>query len=91
MVAIAATVWVVLYAVGGLSEWVAIGLQTAAAAITLVMVFVIQHAQRRTEAAIQLKLDALIRVSDANDALAGIEHTEGGELERQRRHVHQTG
>jgi low affinity Fe/Cu permease len=86
------TVWLIVYALRGFPEWMAIALQTAAAAVTLVVVFVIQHAQRRTEAAIQLKLDALIRASDADDALAEIERAEGDELERRReRQSHRVG
>jgi low affinity Fe/Cu permease len=92
VVAAAVTLWLILYALRGFPQWMAIGLQTAAAALTLVMVFVIQHTQRRTEAAIQLKLDALIRASDADDALAEIEQADGDELERRReRQSHRAG
>src|SRR4051812_8133213 len=85
LVAVAVTAWVSTFVIRGFPEWMATGLQTVAAAVTLVMVFVIQHAQRRSEAAMQLKLDALIHASDADDDLAEIEHAEGDELEHHRR------
>jgi low affinity Fe/Cu permease len=38
------------------------------------MVFVIQNTQNRDSAAVQAKLDELIRVSAAQNTLIGIEH-----------------
>lgn len=85
-VAAAVAVWLGIYFARGLPPWMATALQTAAAAVTLVMIFVIQHAQRRTETAMQLKLDALVRVSNADDELAEIEHADPDEFERRRSH-----
>lgn len=53
----------------------------AASAITLVMVFVIQHTQSRQQVATQLKLDELIRAAPrADDLLIHIESADDEEL-----------
>jgi low affinity Fe/Cu permease len=49
--------------------------------VTFLMVFLIQNAQNRDSAAIQVKLDELIRVSAAHNSLVGIEHLTDQELE----------
>lgn len=74
--------WLIVYALTGFPEWMATALEVAAAAITIVMLFVIQHTQRRLETATQLKLDELVRVTDADDRVARIE-TDQDELDRQ--------
>ena len=54
---------------------------TVVAAITLVMLFVIQHTQYRHQIALQLKLDELIRSSPhADDHLVHIEFADEAEL-----------
>jgi low affinity Fe/Cu permease len=45
------------------------------------MVFLIQNSQNRDSAAIQVKLDELIRVSAARNSLVGIEHLTDDEIE----------
>ena len=44
------------------------------------MVFIIQNTQNRDGAAVQAKLDELIRVSAAQNALIGIEHLTEDEI-----------
>lgn len=62
---------------------------TATGAVTIVMLFVIQHTQQRQQTAIQLKLDELIRSSPrADDMLVHIEVAGDAELsERERDQV----
>jgi low affinity Fe/Cu permease len=54
---------------------------TTASAVTLVMVFVIQHTQTRQQAALQLKLDELVQATPgADDHLVHIEISPEDEL-----------
>ena len=49
-------------------------INTGTTIITFLMVFIIQNTQNRDGAAVQAKLDELIRVSAARNMLIGIEH-----------------
>lgn len=54
---------------------------TVAGAVTLVMLFVVQHTQGRNQLVLQLKLDELIRSSpDADDHLVRLEVADDAEL-----------
>ena len=57
-------------------------INTSTSIITFLMVFVIQNTQNRDGAAIQAKLDELIRVSAARDSLIGIETLTQEEIEQ---------
>ena len=59
-------------------------INTGTTIITFLMVFVIQNSQNRDGAAIQVKLDELIRVSAAKNFFVGIEHLTDEEIERLR-------
>ena len=63
------------------SRWTS-AFSVCAAAVTLVMVFVIQHTQSREQTATQLKLDELIRaLPQADDHLVHVEAAKDQELE----------
>jgi low affinity Fe/Cu permease len=77
----AAAVWIaVSVAMGFPARWEII-FQTLVAALTLVMVFVIQHTQARHQRATQRKLDEiLLAMPGANNSLLTLEHASDEEL-----------
>jgi low affinity Fe/Cu permease len=60
-------------------------INTGTTIVTFLMVFLIQNSQNRDAAAIQVKLDELIRVSKAQNSFIGLEHLTEEELEEIRR------
>ena len=73
--------WVILSAAFGFpAGWEKV-FQTLVAAVTVVMVFVIQHTQARHQAATQRKLDEILRVlPEADNSLLAFEHASDDEL-----------
>jgi low affinity Fe/Cu permease len=59
-------------------------INTGTTIITFLMVFLIQNSQNRDSAAIQVKLDELIRAGAGKNFFVGIEHLTDIELERLR-------
>jgi low affinity Fe/Cu permease len=55
-------------------------MNTLSSIVTFLMVFLIQNAQNRESAALQLKLDELIRVTAARNEMIGIEQLSDPEL-----------
>ena len=85
----AGVVWVLVSIAFGFPDPWERAFQTLVAAVTLVMVFVIQHTQARHQAATQRKLDEILRVlPDADNALLALEHASDEEL-RATRHQHE--
>ena len=75
-------VWLVTGPIFAWSETWQLIINTATTIITFLMVFVIQNSQNRDAAAIQAKLDELIRaVAHARNQFIGIEHLSERELE----------
>jgi low affinity Fe/Cu permease len=62
-----------------------LGINTGTTIVTFLMVFLIQNSQNRDSAAIQVKLDELIRVGEVQNRFVGIEHLTEEELEDIRR------
>jgi low affinity Fe/Cu permease len=74
-------VWAISGPVFGFSDTWQLVINTGTTIVTFLMVFLIQNSQNRDSAAIQVKLDELIRVSKANDSFIGLEHLTEEELE----------
>ena len=80
-------VWAVSGPLFGFSDTWQLVINTGTTVITFLMVFVIQNTQNRDGAALQAKLDELIRSSAAQNTFVGIEHLTEGELEEIRREL----
>ena len=86
--------WTFLVCLGVVIVWAATGpvfgfssdwqlvINTGTTIITFLMVFLIQNTQNRDGAALQTKLDELIRVGEAENRFIGIEHLSESEVEQ---------
>ena len=82
-------IWAVTGPLFGFSDTWQLVINTGTTIITFLMVFLIQNTQNRDGAAIQAKLDELIRTSAARNALIGIEHLTAEEVEEIRKKCEQ--
>jgi low affinity Fe/Cu permease len=69
----------------GFSDTWQLIINTGTTIVTFLMVFLIQNTQNRDGAAIQVKLDELIRVGRARNLFIGIEHLTESEVEEFRK------
>ena len=74
-------VWALCGPIFGFSDTWQLIINTGTTIVTFLMVFLIQNTQNRDNAALQAKLDELIRVSRAKNEFIGIEHLSDEELE----------
>lgn len=72
--------WLITGPVFHFSDTWQLVMNTASSIITFLMVFLIQNAQNRESSALQLKLDELIRVTQARNKMMGIEKLSDEEL-----------
>jgi low affinity Fe/Cu permease len=83
-------VWVVTGPIFGFSDTWQLVINTVTTLVTFLMVFLIQNTQNREGAAVQLKLDELIRAVDgAHNVLLDLEELTEGELDRFRNRYEQ--
>jgi low affinity Fe/Cu permease len=81
--------YMVVLALEGFPQSWEVTFSTIASAVTLVMVFVVHHTQRREQAQTQLKIDELIRaLPQADDHYVRVEEAPDEEVaELERRHI----
>jgi low affinity Fe/Cu permease len=65
----------------GFSDTWQLVINTGTTIVTFLMVFLIQNSQNRDNAAIQVKLDEIIRAGEAKNSFVGIEHLTEDEIE----------
>ena len=73
--------WAVTGPIFGFSDTWQLVINTGTTIVTFLMVFLIQNSQNRDSAALQVKLDELIRTSSVRNSFVGIEHLSDDEIE----------
>ena len=82
--------WALTGPIFGFSDTWQLIINTGTTIVTFLMVFLIQNTQNRDGAAIQAKLDELIRASEAHNTFVGIEHLTDSELKEILNEVEET-
>jgi len=80
-------VWGAMGPLFGYSDTWQLVINTGTTIVTFLMVFLIQNSQNRDNAAIQVKLDELIRVGAGKNFLVGVEHLTDEEIDRLRKMI----
>ena len=75
-------VWAVTGPLFGFSDTWQLEINTGTTINTFLMVFLIQNSQNRDAAAIQVKLNELIRVSKAHNSFIGVEHLTDEQIQK---------
>jgi low affinity Fe/Cu permease len=79
--------WLISGAIFRFSDTWQLVMNTVSSIVTFLMVFLIQNAQNRDSAALQLKLDELIKASNSRKDVVGIEEKPEPELKSKRHEV----
>ncbi len=83
--AISVVAWAMLGPFLHFSDRWQVSVQTATAIVTFLMIFCVQHTQSKDDAAMQAKLDELIRaIAEARNELIGIERSDAGQIQELR-------
>jgi low affinity Fe/Cu permease len=88
--ALAATfvaLWIVTGPIFGFSDTWQLVMNTVSSIVTFLMVFLIQNAQNRDSAALQLKLDELIKTLSTRTEVIGIEEKSDPEIKKEARRI----
>src|SRR5882757_3115794 len=83
--------WLIAGPVFHFSDTWQLVMNTVSSIVTFLMVFLIQNAQNRDSAALQVKLDEVIRVIEGRRELMGVERLSQPELDSVRRDVERRG
>src|SRR3979411_449970 len=83
--------WLVTGPIFHFSDTWQLVMNTISSIVTFLMVFLIQNAQNRESTAVQLKLDELIRVTEARNKMIGIEELSDEELKAVRAEMNARG
>lgn len=86
LAAVLVAVWAATGPLFGFGDTWQLVINTSTTIITFLMVFLIQSSQNRDTAALQIKLDELIRTSQAHNAFLNLEELDEEDLDRIRKH-----
>lgn len=83
--------WIISGPIFGFSDTWQLVMNTVSSVVTFLMVFLIQNAQNRDSAALQLKLDELIRATNSRKDVIGIEEKPEPELKSKQNELQSDG